>query len=101
VAERGFVRAFRLSRSLLWAQQRGTFDHQHSKRQSGFLSAISAGDKRGFARGRLASIGLCLFLGLREKPAFHPALSAIPIALGLAYLAYYAIAGRKLESPNK
>jgi hypothetical protein len=44
-------------------------------------------------------VGLGLFLGLQPKPDFHPALSAIPIALGLAYLAYYGIEGRK-HSPS-
>ena len=46
-------------------------------------------------------IGLGLFLGFQEKPDIHPALSAIPVALGVAYLLYYAIVGRKLQPPAR
>ena len=45
-------------------------------------------------------IGLWLFLSPKNHGFFHPSVGAIPGAIGVAYLVYYAFEGRK-RSPGK
>ena len=40
-------------------------------------------------------IGLAIFLSLQDRGRHHPSVSAIPIAIGVAYLIFYVVEGRK------
>jgi hypothetical protein len=43
-------------------------------------------------------IGMAIWLGTQARPTFHPGISGIPLALGLAYLVYYAVKGRQVKA---
>jgi len=82
------------------ALEKGLEPPPFPQEQSESVEAPKTGLKGGLIWLALG-IGLGLFLGLQPKPEFHPALSAIPIALGLAYLIYYGIEGRKHSPTGK
>ncbi len=42
-------------------------------------------------------VGLWLFLSPKNQGLFHPSVGAIPAAVGVAYLVYFAVEGRKLK----